>query len=268
MSRSSLVASALAGSHPMWSIPLSRQPELMDDPALPAAEHVHALDALARINALSFTAAQIAAGAARLLAAAGRPASATAPVELLDLACGGGDVTAAVARRLASRLEGRGVKAVGIDVSRRALERGRRHERTGPGGPTVAFAVRDVVADGCPPCDIAFCSLFLHHLDDAAAERVLAAMAASARVGVVVSDLVRSPAGLFLARIGTLVLSRSRVARVDGPLSVRAARTPAEYRGLLDRAGLAGATVRKAWPERVLIEWRRPAADSSGERGR
>ena len=40
----------------MWSIPLSRQPELMDDPALPAAEHVHALRALARINAFSFTA--------------------------------------------------------------------------------------------------------------------------------------------------------------------------------------------------------------------
>jgi SAM-dependent methyltransferase len=243
----------------MWSIPLSRQPELMDDPALPAADHVHALEALARINAFSFTAARIAAAAARLLAAAGHSPPQTRPVELLDVACGGGEVTAAVARRLARRSGGRGVRALGIDMSPRALEHARQNAGGGPDGPTVEFAVRDVVAAGCPECDIAFCSLFLHHLDDAAAAAVLAAMAAAARVGVVVSDLVRSPTGLVLARIGTLVLSRSRVARVDGPLSVRAARTPAEYRDLLAGAGLAGATVRGVWPERVMVEWPRPA---------
>jgi hypothetical protein len=46
------------------------------------------------------------------------------------------------------------------------------------------------------------------------------------------------------------------VARVDGPLSVRAARTPAEYRALAARAGLPQASVRRVWPERVLLEWR------------
>ena len=128
---------------------------------------------------------------------------------------------------------------------------------------TVSFAVRDVVADGCPACDIAICSLFLHHLDDAAAVRVLTAMAAAARVGLIVSDLVRSRTGLVLARLGTLVLSGSRVARVDGPLSVRAARTPAEYRRLLDHAGLRSATVRRIWPERVLIAWARDPAEAT-----
>jgi hypothetical protein len=46
------------------------------------------------------------------------------------------------------------------------------------------------------------------------------------------------------------------VARVDGPRSVRAARTPAEYRALLESVGLRGATVRRVWPERVSIVWR------------
>jgi hypothetical protein len=121
----------------------------------------------------------------------------------------------------------------------------------------VSFAPRDVVADGCPACDVAICSLFLHHLDDAQAAALLGAMAAAARVGVVVSDLVRSRTGLLLARLGTLALSGSRVARIDGPSSVRAARTPEEYRRLLDRAGLRTATVRRIWPQRVLLVWAR-----------
>ena len=79
-------------------------------------------------------------------------------------------------------------------------------------------------------------------------------------MGFVVSDLIRSQLGLALALLGTSVLSRSRVARIDGPLSVRAARTPEEYRQLLDAAGLAAATIRRTWPERVLITWRREAA--------
>jgi hypothetical protein len=41
---------------------------------------------------------------------------------------------------------------------------------------------------------------------------------------------------------------------------VRAARTIPEYHGLLARAGLSAAVVRRTWPERVLIAWRRAAA--------
>jgi SAM-dependent methyltransferase len=269
----------------MWTIPQSRQPELMDDPSLPAADHFCALDALSRINALSLTAAQIAAAVGRLLDSAGRRTDDPRPVEIVDVACGGGDVTAAVGRRIARRAGGFGrgpVHVTGLDVSPRALDHARRHARvaaspavTDTVSPavtdtvppavtdTVSFAVRDVVADGCPACDIAICSLFLHHLDDDAAVRVLTAMAAAARVGLIVSDLVRSRTGLVLARLGTLVLSGSRVARVDGPLSVRAARTPAEYRRLLDHAGLRSATVRRIWPERVLIAWARDPAEAT-----
>ena len=113
-----------------------------------------------------------------------------------------------------------------------------------------------MLAEGCPPCDIAVSSLFLHHLDDASAIDVLSSMAAAARLGGAVSDLVRSRAGLVLAVLGTTLLARSRVARVDGPLSVRAARTPTEYRDLAARAGLPHVIVRRTWPERVMLEWR------------
>jgi len=238
----------------MWSLPQSRQPELMDDPALDEAEHMRALGALARINALSRTAAQLARAIVGIL---GRDRLRTArqPVRIVDVACGGGDVTLALARRL-GRLGA--VEVLGVDVSGRAVARSR--DLAVRTGAEVAFAVRDVIRDGCPPCDVAVSSLFLHHLDDDEARGLLGEMRRAAVHGVAVSDLVRSRIGLALAAVGTSVLATSRVARVDGPLSVRAARTPAEYAALCTAAGLEGATIRRVWPERILLRWRRPGA--------
>lgn len=234
-----------------WSLPPSRAAELMDDPSLGEAEHLHALAALARINAVSLTASRLAAATGGMLAAAG---TVTSPM-VVDVACGGGDVTIGLARRL-GHLAG-DVRVLGIDVSPRAVARAR--EAADRAGVDVAFEVADVLTAGCPPCDVAVSSLFLHHLDDPTACELVRGMAGAARCGVVISDLVRSRIGLGLAVVGTALLSTSRVARVDGPLSVRAARTPAEYRALCGRAGLEDATIQRIWPERVLLRWHRPA---------
>jgi len=244
----------------------------MDDPALATAEYLHALSALGRINALSRTASQLAAAIVRIRAAGSglqfadctdtvaHNRNAPRPIHVIDVACGGGDVTVALAQRL-NRLRTRPenpagpvVHVTGIDVSPRAIQRAEALAAQA-GTKNVSFEVRNVVADGCPPCDIATSSLFLHHFDDTTAEQIVRSLASASRCGVVVSDLIRSKLGLWLAMIGTAVLSSSRVARVDGPLSVRAARTPEEYRCLVGCAGLPQATVRRVWPERVLLEW-------------
>jgi 2-polyprenyl-3-methyl-5-hydroxy-6-metoxy-1,4-benzoquinol methylase len=237
----------------IWPVPPDRRPELMDDPALPVGEHLAALDTLARINAVSFTGRQLAAAVERIVAgsAIGRA------LRVVDVACGGGDITLALAARLSSRLSGRGptaVEVLGVDMSERAIARARSSARERQ-VRAADFAARDVLAEGLPPCDVVVSSLFLHHLDDPQAADVLRSMAA-ARLGGVVSDLIRSRLGLGLAIVGTRLLGRSRVARVDGPLSVRAARTLPEYRRLAERAGLPQARIRKVWPERALLEWK------------
>lgn len=241
---------------PLWSLPFSREPELMDDPALPAADHVAALGALATINLVSRTAAHLARGVTALRSTAG------GPLAVVDVACGGGDVTVAVERRLsrnvAGGISGRCPAVVGIDISPRAIVRA--EKLADDRASSARFQAYDVLRDGCPSCDVAVSSLFLHHLDDTAAVVLLRHMAAAARLGVVISDLIRSRMGLALAVIGTTVLSSSRVARVDGPLSVRAARTIPEYTQLLAVAGMTNATIRRTWPERALIVWRRPDA--------
>lgn len=235
-----------------WSVAHSRAPELMDDPALDAREHLDALAALARINSLSRTAAQLTA-AIRGLVPARRVTE--MPIRVVDVACGGGDVTVEMARRL-----GPAFHVVGIDLSPRAVDRASdvaaRH-----GVDTASFIVRDVLAVGCPACEIAVSSLFLHHLDDGPAAEVLRGMAKAASLGGVVSDLIRSRRGLVLAFLVTRALTASRVARIDGPLSVRAARTLDEHRTLVALAGLPAARLRRAWPERVVIEW---AASAGG----
>jgi 2-polyprenyl-3-methyl-5-hydroxy-6-metoxy-1,4-benzoquinol methylase len=235
-----------------WPLPHSRAPELMDDPALPAADHVAALAALATINAVSRTAVHVARGIATL-----RPA-ADGTLTVVDVACGGGDVTVALERRLTRRMAGPRPAVIGIDISPRAIERAGLLAGERASGAT--FQAWDVLRDGCPPCDVAVSSLFLHHLDDAEATSLLRHMAAAARLGIVISDLIRSRIGLMLAVVGTTVLASSRVARVDGPLSVRAARTIPEYRRLLAVAGLTTATIRRVWPERAVIVWRRTGA--------
>lgn len=239
------------------SVAAARHPELMDDPALPEADHLHALRALGTINAVSRTGACLAGAVVPLI-----PAADPGPIEIVDLACGGGDVTRGCARRLGRSLGGRRLHVTGIDMSPRALARaradlGRDQALAREGSCRVTFATRDLVADGCPPCDVAVSSLFFHHLGDADAVRLLRSMRAACRLGFAVSDLIRSRLGLVLAVLGTGLLSTSRIARVDGPLSVRAARTFDEYRRLLDTAGLPEATIRRAWPERAVIAWRR-----------
>lgn len=231
-----------------WSLAQSRSPELMDDPALDPREHLAALRALGTINALSRTAAILARAIARL--AQGGPCVAR-PMRVVDVACGGGDVTVALARRL-----GPAYHVTGIDLSPRAVARAA-EQAAGRAVENVSFAVGDVLAGGCPDCDVAVTSLFVHHLDDAAAVATIRGLAAAATIGGVVSDLLRSRRGLLLAHLVTRLLTRSRVAQVDGPLSVRAARTHPEYRELMERAGLPAARVVATWPERMLITWRR-----------
>ena len=51
--------------------------------------------------------------------------------------------------------------------------------------------------------------------------------------------------------------TRSDVARVDGPRSVRAAFTLREARAMAEEAELVGALVHRAWPERFILKWRR-----------
>jgi len=73
-----------------------------------------------------------------------------------------------------------------------------------------------------------------------------------------VCDLRRTRAGLALATLASRMATRSAVVHADAPASVRNAWTPAEAAALAARAGLSGARVRRAFPQRWLLEWSPP----------
>jgi SAM-dependent methyltransferase len=218
--------------------------ERMDDPALDPALHAGALKGLERINAVSATARALW-GPLRRLVGKG-------PVRVLDLACGAGDV--AIGLRQRARRESLPIEVAACDVSPRAVAhaRGRAEEH----GADVEFFTCDVLKDEFPSgYDVHLCALFLHHLREGEAVELLRRMATGR--ALLVSDLVRSRPGYWAARLGTRLLTRSKVVHDDARSSVEGAFTRAELRALAEAAGLRGARIRSHWPFRMLLEWSR-----------
>jgi SAM-dependent methyltransferase len=223
-----------------------RRPEVMDQPGLEPARHAHALRGLARINLLSRSAAIL----WPPLAAAAR-AVAPRPLRVLDLATGAGDVPLRLWRR--ARRAGLGLEISGCDVSPLAVEHARANALRA--GAPISFFRHDALADPPPgEHDAVTCSLFLHHLDDEQAVRLLRNMARTAPL-VLVNDLVRGWLGMALAYAGTRLLTTSRVVHIDGLRSVAAAFTVAEVRRLAEAAGLHGAALTRHWPCRFRLAW-------------
>jgi SAM-dependent methyltransferase len=226
-----------------------REPEWMDQPGLDASEHARALRGLGRINRLSRSDAILwpaVGGLARLRRGA--------PVRVLDLASGGGDVAIAIARRATrARLD---VRIEGCDICPEAVRFAR--QRAAECSATIRFFPLDALSDPIPEgYDAVTCSLFLHHLDEADAVSLLRRMARAAGRLVLVNDLVRSDLGYLLAWAGCRLLSGSAIVRHDGPVSAAAAFSLAEVRVLAKRAGLDDSTLTQHWPWRFLLSWSR-----------
>ncbi len=226
------------------------EPEDIDDPQLDRQRLEGALGGLTTINALSAS-AQILWGPIRRLA---RRLN-TDRLRVLDIATGAGDVP----RRLWRKGQRAGLKLEihGVDVSERVLEFARQQAERA--GAPLTFGQLNVQDDSLPEgFDVIVSSLFLHHLPDDAAQRLLQSMGGATRRLILVNDLRRSRWGLVLAHFAGRVLTRSPVVRVDAVRSVRAAFTLAEVRELAAAAGLHGAQIARRWPARFLLSWQRP----------
>ena len=220
----------------------------MDQPGLDPAEHRRALEALRRVNLFSLGTRALwprirEHGRARLRDDPGRP------VRLLDVACGGGDFAVRVARL--ARREGLPMEVSGCDRSGFAVECASDLARRS--GVEARFFEHDALAGPLPEgYDVVTCSLFLHHLDGPEAVALLRAMKQAGGL-VLVDDLERGRLGWLLAYAGIRLLSRSRVAHVDGPLSVEGAFTRDEARRLAEQAGWERPEVVPRFPCRFLL---------------
>jgi SAM-dependent methyltransferase len=215
-------------------------PERMDEPCLDPKEHARALRGLARLHILGRSAAIVWPLILRELRKTGE-----SRLSLLDVACGRADLLTDLYRRSRKRLD-----CTGIDISDTALRLARRHAP-----PEFRFLSGDVRSDPLPPVDIVLCSLFLHHLEEEEAIRLLKNMRNAARRLLVVIDLLRDPVCYRLVRIGAFLATTSSIVRTDSGLSVRAAFTWDELSALALRAGMHEAVIHRRFPCRLLLAW-------------
>lgn len=238
----------------------STQAELMDDPAFgDAALHARVLADLAAVNRLTRTHAPL----LQFLRGAWRALPPHTPLTVLDVGCGHGDLLRAL-RRAATR-DGRApgtLRLVGLDLQPHAVAAARAATPAAAAVEFVAGSVFDLERHTAPTAvrpDFVVSSQLAHHLDDDALAALLHWLQRHARRGWCVADLRRA----WLPWAGFRLLARAArwhpVVRIDGTRSIARSRTPAEWRALLARAGLA-AEVRRHAPFRLTVRHLRAGA--------
>ncbi|MFG0262693.1 MAG: methyltransferase domain-containing protein [Novipirellula sp. JB048] len=226
------------------------QPELMDDPALPRAEHELALAGLARLNRFSGVAGVM----YRRLRGLARDRS--RPLRVLDVASGAGDVPVHWARR--AKREGIEMQITALDISSVAIAA--QQQRAAQAEVAIRSEQWDCLNQPLPSgFDVVTCSLFMHHLDEAQATFLLRSMYAATDRAVVVCDLERSRLNLGLVGLAAHLLSRSRVVHTDAVLSVQGAYRRAEFRRLAEAALGIPVMMRGAFPCRFIASFHKPA---------
>lgn len=184
-----------------------------------------------------------------------------APVRLLDVGSGGGDV-ARLLQTLGDR-DGLRLEVTGIDPDPRAW----RYARDGgggaegghPGSPVRFLPVRaETLVEQGERFEVVVSNHVLHHLEESEVRPFLETLARLATRRVVVSDLARSPLAWQLFSVGAaLPRFRDSFLREDGLLSIRRSYTAGELARLVP----PGWRVEAMAPFRLLALWEAPEAD-------
>jgi 2-polyprenyl-3-methyl-5-hydroxy-6-metoxy-1,4-benzoquinol methylase len=225
-------------------------PELMDDPDLDVRLHYAALRGLRRVNQISRSSDMLWASIRRLA-----EESPGRPLRVLDIASGGGDVVVSLSQK--AHRHGFRLQIDGCDISEHAIEFASQFaEATSPA--RNRFFRLNALHDAIPTeYDVVMCSLFLHHLNERDAARLLSRMAGACRRVFLVNDLLRTSLGYAMAWTGCRLLTRSPIVHVDGPRSVQAAWSDNEVRNLAIGCGLDDFVfvLTRHWPQRFLLSW-------------
>ncbi len=223
--------------------PPPRGHELLDDPGADPDQVARSLGNIARANRWMGGAAAVRFGLASLLA--GTPGGTR--LTLLDLGTGLGDLPR-MARRWAAR---RGIELNVLACDRHPTAAGLAHR----GGVPCAVACVSALPFGPRCADLVLVSQLAHHLARGRAVQLLQDANALARVGVIVTDLVRSPVAAAGFGLAARLLRFDHATVHDGVLSVQRGYRVADFHALLLAAGI-GATVHRRPGYRLVATWR------------
>lgn len=216
--------------------------ELMDADDLPLETYTAVVGDLARVNRVTMAARPT-------LAFLDRIAPTDAPLRILDVGFGDGDMLRRIAHWAAKR--GRAVALVGIDLNPRSAVAATQHTRA---DMPIRYLTGDYADLAGEAWDVVISSLVAHHMSRDQLIAFLRFMENEARRGWFVNDLHRHG----FAYRGYPLLARiagwHRIVRLDGTLSIARSYRPDEWSPLLAEAGITAARVFRAFPFRLCVE--------------
>ena len=179
-----------------------------------------------------------------------------ARINVLDVACGGGDLAHDIVSW--GRARGFDVRVTGLDISASALTSARRLGRC---DPRLTYVCGDIHQWPCRDrsFDYVSCSLYFHHLTDDAVVTTLRTFDRLASRGIVVNDLIRRRRHYVWSWIFTRPFNA--VLRNDGPLSVRRAFRPYELAALVERSGLRWLSIQRHFGHRMTLAGERAGVE-------
>ena len=102
-------------------------------------------------------------------------------------------------------------------------------------------------------CDIVHAALFLHHFTEDKIQKLLNEFLRISKIGIAINDLQRSFLALWGIKILTVLFSKSKMVKNDGPLSVKRGFTKPELLKILLNAGATNFIIKRKWAFRWMV---------------
>ncbi len=218
--------------------------ELMDGDDVAADTYAAVVRDLARVNTLTLARRPT-------LAFLDSLAPTAAPLRLLDVGYGDGDMLRAIAHW--ARARNQSVDLVGIDLNPRSAPAAR---AATDARDRIDYRTGDYAALAGERWDVIVSSLVAHHMTRAQLVAFVRFMAAHAAQGWFVNDLYRSIVAQTAFRFGAALLGLHPIVRHDGALSVARSYRVGEWAPILADAGASHAHVRRVFPYRLCVACR------------
>jgi len=216
--------------------------EIMDDLNLPDTEIAPVLEGLGKVNSWF--------GGHKEAIKALKNFPVKQGYSISDWGCGGGDTLIAIAKWATQQQLN--LMLTGIDAAPAAINYARNASKA---FANIGYVQADVINDTqlLGKHDIIISSLFTHHFDDEHWITMIKNMYASAQKGIIITDLHRHWALYYAVIFITHVLTRNKMVRYDGPLSVKRGFKKRELLISLKKAQIDNFKLTWKWPFRWAL---------------
>ena len=218
----------------------SEQMEIMDDFELKGAELERLLSDLKTVNTLLGGTNISLNGIKQLLP----HCDTSKPITIMDMGCGDGAILrkcAAFGKKLGLQFQ-----LIGLDgnpnILRLAMEKSSNYSN-------ISYQTVDILAEDTvlPACDIALCTLFLHHFPNESIITLLEGLTTATKAGIVINDLERSKVAFWLFMLFSFVFLKTKIAKHDGLVSIARAFRRKELIELSEKLENTNSRIRWKW---------------------